>query len=65
MLYLSSIDGSNASKELLEDFFIDITNKNQIIQRSSYGVFLDNAHKYKQRDNLSYILEGTRLNGKD
>ena len=65
LLYLSSIDGSNASKELLEDFFIDITNKNQIIQRSSYGVFLDNAHKYKQRDNLSYILEGTRLNGKD
>lgn len=58
MLYLSKIDRELVDESLLDDFFIDITNNQQIIQRSSYGIFLDNSHRYKHIDDMSKYKKG-------
>ena len=55
MLYLASVDSKVEKKEVVDDMFKDIKNINQVIEKSSYGIFLDNSYTYKDVDDLSKI----------
>ena len=62
ILYLSTIDTEKARTDVFKDMVMDIKNRNQIEEASSYALFLDGTTQYKDKDDLSSFWG---LNGKD